>query len=321
MTTNLNKILTKSVQYLILTHVEPDFDAIGSMLGLTGSLELMGYSVTPLVESVPFFMQALPGVDKLKSQLPANASSYHVIALDSASRERVYQSDWLSSAGKIINIDHHQDNPHFGDINLINVNTSSTSEYLFHLLTRAHFPMDESVILPLYAGILYDTGGFRYSNTSPATLMTAGRMIKPYASEIPALSDMVFSRWNQDSFEALQHALASSEYWFGDKVCFSAVPYSISSQLPALAFEGMVDILRLHHCVKVIIFVREKEPGVWKGSLRSKPPMTVSSIAHTFNGGGHPRAAGFTVHGITLNKLKQQIKNLLQPDFAEKTER
>jgi len=279
----------------------------------------MGYSVTPLVESVPFFMEALPGVDKLKSQLPANTSSYQVIALDSASRERVYQPDWLSSAKKIINIDHHQDNPLFGDINLIKTNISSTSEYLFQLLTRAHFPIDESVILPLYAGILYDTGGFRYSNTSSATLMTAGRMIKPYASQIPALSDMVFSRWNQDSFTALRHALANSEVWFEENVCFSAVPYTISSQLPALAFEGMVDILRLHHTVKVIIFVREMEPGVWKGSLRSKPPLTVSSIAHTFNGGGHPRAAGFIVHDTTLESLKQQIKSLVQPDFVEKT--
>lgn len=315
---NLKKILSEKTRYLVLTHVEPDFDGIGSMVGLTRSLMGKGYSVTPLVESIPFFMQALPGIDQLQLQIPPGLDDYEVITLDCASRERVYQSSWLSSARKIINIDHHRDNPSFGDINLINTDTSSTAEYLFHLLTEAEFLMDESVILPLYAGILYDTGGFRYSNTSPDTLETASRMMKPYSSQLAGLSDLVFSRWNEDSFKALQHALANAEYWLDEKVCFSAIPYPICSQLPLIAYEGIVDILRLHYAVQMIIFIREIEPGVWKGSLRSKPPVMVSSIAHAFNGGGHQRAAGFIVRNKTLLNLEQQIRPLVEAIFSGK---
>ncbi|MCE5224068.1 bifunctional oligoribonuclease/PAP phosphatase NrnA [bacterium] len=316
---NLQTILPRTARYLVLTHVEPDFDAIGSVLGLCRSFQQAGYSISGHVETIPFFMQSLPGIETLSTILPENLYDYEVIALDSASRERVYQQDWLDHAKRIVNIDHHQDNPLFGDENLINTNVSSTSEYLYTLLSEAGCPMDESVIIPFYAGILYDTGGFRYSNTKPETLRIASHMMNPYPYAISSLSEQVFSRWNRDSFQALSHALQRIEYWMGERVCFSSIPYSLCCSLPSLAYEGIVDILRLHYAVQMILFIREIEPGVIKGSLRSKPPLTVSQIAKPLGGGGHLRAAGFTTKGISLDELRAKLADMVASYFSEET--
>lgn len=317
---NLLTILPKSSRYVLVTHVEPDFDAIGSMLGLSRSMRLAGYSVTALVETIPFFMQSLPGIQQIQTEMPDNFQHYDIIALDSASKERIFCLEWLQEANRIINIDHHQDNPEFGDVNLIDTKTSSTSEFLYNLLTLENFPMDESVIIPFYAGILYDTGGFRYSNTSPETLLNATRMMLPYPKQIPLLSEMVFSKWNGDSFTALSIALQNTEYWINEKVCFSAIPYNQCSKIPALAFEGIVDILRLHYCAQMILFLREIEPGVVKGSLRSKPPYAILPIAKYYHGGGHLSAAGFIVRNTSLESIRANLKSMVQAYFSKENE-
>ena len=316
---NLQTTLPKTARYLALTHVEPDFDAIGSMLGLCSSLRQAGYSISGHVETKPYFMKSLPGIETLSTELPENLHDYEVISLDSASRERVYKQDWLDNAKRIINIDHHRDNPLFGDVNMINTEVSSTSEFLYSLLSEDGFPMNESVILPLYAGILYDTGGFRYSNTKPETLRIASQMMSPYPHAIPSLSEQVFSRWNRDSFQALSNALQRVEYWMEERVCFSSIPYSLCCALPILAYEGIVDILRLDHTVKMILFIREIEPGVIKGSLRSKPPLTVNQIAKPLGGGGHLRAAGFTTKGISLEVLRERLFGMVTSYFSKES--
>jgi len=316
---NFQTILPNTTRYLALTHVEPDFDAIGSILGLCRTLRQAGYSISGHVETIPFFMQSLPGIATLSTELPENLQAYEVIALDSASRERVYKTEWLDHAKRIVNIDHHRDNPLFGEVNLINTEVSSTSEFLYTLLSEAGYPMDESVIISLYAGILYDTGGFRYSNTKPETLRIASQMMTPYPQSLTSLSEQVFSRWNRDSFQALSHALQNVEYWMEERVCFSAIPYSLCCTLPPLAYEGIVDILRLHYTVQMVLFLREIEPGVIKGSLRSKPPLTVSQIAKPFGGGGHLRAAGFTTQGISLEKIRESVANMVTTYFSEES--
>lgn len=314
---SLQKILSKQVRYLVLTHVEPDFDAIGSVLALCHTLELSGYQAVGVVETIPYFMHFLPGIQRLTTEKPPEWQDFEVIALDAASRERVFKKEWLDIAKQVINIDHHQDNPLFGDINWVNTQVSSTSEFLYRLFTKAGLLTDRETILPLYAGILYDTGGFRYSNTKPDTLLVASQMMVPYPDDIAALSEQVFSRWNADSFQALMNTLQRVEYWMNGQVCFSAIPAEINACLPSLSFEGIVDILRLHYAVRMVLMIREISPGVIKGSLRSKPPLTVSQFANAFGGGGHLRAAGFITDRYDLETLKTTLFQMVESYFHE----
>lgn len=303
--------LSKDKNYLICTHVNPDLDAISSLLSLTFVLHNIGFKVSAKLENSPDWMYFLTGWDlfaKLeKLEIP---DLYDVIALDCGSKDRVWPNKALDNAGSIINIDHHFDNPLFGSVNICERDVSSTAELLYRLFKQDSIPLNQEIASTLYAGILFDTGGFRYSNTKASTFQTATEMIALGVNP-SEMADHVFTFWEKSGFCALQVALANIEYWENNQILYSFVSWKEiqENNLKNEDFEGIIDILRLHRLAKYSILIREIEKGVYKGSVRAKEPYTIGDALRSLGGGGHKRAAGFLTHQISIEEITKTLVN------------
>jgi phosphoesterase RecJ-like protein len=311
MMTSLLDSIQKDQFYWICTHINPDLDAVSSLLSLLYVLNNLGYQVAGKLENEPEWMNFLFFWDLYKDlEKQNNRDEYHVIALDSGSKDRIWPGELTRNAKSIINIDHHYDNPLYGTINICETEASSTAELLFQLFTNDNITLDRETASNLYAGILFDTGGFRYSNTKMGTLKTSLSLIQ--SGIHPSLiSDHVFNRWDTKGFSALQLALSSVEYWENSKILFSFVSHKEMTDyhLSNSDFEGVIDILRLQRFACFSILVREIEPGLFKGSVRAKEPYVIGDSIRVLGGGGHKRAAGFSVKLESIEDIKTILKN------------
>jgi phosphoesterase RecJ-like protein len=309
--TSLLKYLKLDKNYCLVTHVNPDLDAFSSLLTLLVTLHRLGFSVKGYLEDQMEFTFFLHGWelfrDLEKKELNSN---YTLIALDCGSLDRIWPSNVIKNADSIINIDHHFDNPLFGTINICDHMASSTTELLYLLLKSDDIPIDLKLASNIYAGMLFDTGGFRYSNTRSTTFKTASELISLGVN--PSLmADRVFTHFEKQGFNALELALFHTEYWEDNQILFSFVSYEeiLEHKLCSEDFDGIIDILRLNRLIKYSILIRETEKGFFKGSVRAKEPYEIGETIRILGGGGHKRAAGFSTRYGSIEEIKMVLKN------------
>lgn len=295
--------------FLLLTHVNPDGDAYGSTLGMAHLLQAMGKRFTianedPVVDKFYF----LPMSEKIQLSSEFARSFSHVIVLDCGDIRRLGESAaLLSDDAEILNIDHHKTNDLFGKANLVDLEAAATSQIVFHLAKHLQIDLDTDGAICLYTGILTDTGGFRYSNTTvevhqiAAVLLDAG--INPFE-----ISDRVLETLTWNQVQLTREALGSLQRDESGKVAWLSVTRSLLNRLGASDedAEGLVSYARNVQGVEVGILFREKEDGSIKVSLRSKYRVDVGEIALFFGGGGHARAAGCTMQG-PAEQVQQQV--------------
>jgi bifunctional oligoribonuclease and PAP phosphatase NrnA len=299
-----------STHILLCTHENPDIDGVSSLGVLFHWLTAKGFSVQSIIQPPIPGTQYLHGVatastdpSLLQLQKPPM-----VVSLDCATSERIWPQSILSAATMRVNIDHHIDNPLFGDQNYVDPTLSSTAELLYTEVRKVESDLPLEILENCYAGILFDTGGFRYSNTTDRTFQHAKEMVQ--LGVHPArMAQNVFQSYSSQTFQALQCALQNCAY---EKQTPSYVFAHVSHdriqehQLASYDFEGVVDILRLHQNTDIVVLVRELGPNQWRGSIRSVEHYSILGIAHSFLGGGHHNAAGFSFHG-TLQELQKRI--------------
>ena len=310
--TSLLNHLTKTKLCCICVHTDPDIDAISSLLTLTSVLHSMGFLVTCRLENIPEGTEFLAGWDLFRELQTVTAQSpLDLIALDCGSVHRIWPKEVLGLANQIINIDHHFDNPLFGSVNIVDLTYSSTAEILYHLLKEGGIQLTTEHASNLYAGLLYDTGGFRYSNTKAATLVSAVEMIN-HGANPSLLANQVFTRMDHRSFKALELALKNAEYWETRGTLLSFVSYAEMKEhhLTNASFDGVIDILRQNRTVHYTILVREADPGIMKGSIRAKEPYVIGDLIKDLGGGGHKRAGGFT-NTLSYERIKQILEEKL----------
>jgi bifunctional oligoribonuclease and PAP phosphatase NrnA len=302
--------------YLLCTHREPDPDGAGALLALWLYGQASGLNFYPFLDQCPPYMSFLPGYSALRALKAPNLSKpYTLIALDCGHESRVWPSELLSSAKSIWNIDHHADNPHFAQINIVEPSISSTCELLFNLMEASKLKRSLDINKNLLAGMLFDTGGFRYPNTSTETLQIASRLVSEGVS-LTEISEKVFSRWSAKSYRALKLALQYMEFPFDERFLLSWIPYQAikNEDLDENDFEGVIQVLREDAQAKIIFLIREMQANHFKGSLRSKASYSVNDIALRVNGGGHKLAAGFS----TKEHQAQDLRRLLLQWVKEK---
>ena len=255
------------------------------------------------------FLHGLGGAISNESDFDSN-EPFTLIALDCASKERIWPESIVDKPDKVINIDHHMDNPNFGDFNFVNPKASSTAEMVIKALIKHEKNITKSWAENCYAGIIFDTGGFRYSNTNKDTFTTAIECLK-YGVNPSVVSENVFQTWTQSAFTVLRFALENIQM-LTSEVLFTHITNSVivENKLQRPDFEGVVDMLRLQHGCMITIFARENNPGEWKGSIRSTENMPIITLAHDLNGGGHMNAAGFTYNG-TLEEITSIVNDFL----------
>lgn len=316
----IDQFLDKADSILITSHIDPDGDALGSMLAMAYICEQWGKRVVCVNESsIPRRFSFLPGIDKIVRPHQVMETFHYVIAVDAADRSRVGENveRLFHSEALILNIDHHITNDRFGSVNLIDPHASSTAEIIYQWL--AHSPnvrWDSRLSTFLYTGILTDTGGFRYANTSANVLRYAAELIE-YGAPAHEIADQALETVTFKQTLCMQRALTTIETSANGQIAWLSLSQADLQQIQATDadIEGIVNIPRKIIGVDVGIFFRETSEHTVKVSFRSRQKVDVSKIAQAFGGGGHPRAAGCTIEG-TLEDVKRQVLQRVEAELG-----
>lgn len=296
------QILREHESFVILSHIRPDGDAIGSTLAMGLALELMGKKVTMLNDDgVPESLAFVPGAEKLKKADGSPVDADVAIAVDCATKPRLGELSLQSAAGaKLwVNVDHHISNPGYGDYNLVVADHPATGELLYHFFKESGLTMDTDVAVNLYTGVVTDTGGFRYRGTTAATLRMAAEMAD-LGVDIAGLSERLFSNHPLRRVE-LTKALLNTMVLSDDGKIADWYLTTETKQRLALVdddTEGQIDMIRSIEGVEIALFFEELGEGMIRVSLRAKEgDVDCSVLAQQFGGGGHMKAAGIRMAG------------------------
>lgn len=318
--TLLQQMLGEVGSVVILGHVRPDGDCLGSTLGLYNYLQLNYPNVRACVyleeASDKFFY--LKGFENIRHQ--ADEETYELcVCLDSSDMERLGEfACYLKRAKKSLCLDHHITNTRYALVNQVEENASSTCEVLFKQLEEEK--IDRSVAECLYTGIVHDTGVFKYSSTSRKTMEIAGKLMEK-GVDFGGIIDNSFYKKTHIQNQILGRALLESITFFEGRCIFSAIRqnemefYGVDSK----DLDGIIDQLRLTDGVEVAIFIYQTGTQEFKVSMRSQKEVDVSRIAAYYGGGGHVRAAGCSMNGSihdVINNLSDEIARQMQLNTA-----
>lgn len=304
--------LQASSEIAVACHINPDGDALGSMLGLGRFLARqnkklwMGWGSGTI--QLPPQYEFLPGVGDLVSHEHFPEVIQTFVAIDCADIQRLGLLRPRFEAAQIrINIDHHVSNEGFGNINLVDPSAASSSELAFELIRRMGGRPDPDEATCLYTGIVTDTGRFQYASTSPTTLRTAAEL-----REIGIDHEKVGSQvYESNSFGYLHVlGLVLSRARLEDGMVWSWLDQDDLGGLDLDETENFIDTLRTVAEAKVAVLLKQWPKRAYKASLRSKGDVDVAQIAKSLGGGGHERAAGFEMRGSVeevINAIKERL--------------
>ncbi|REE94464.1 phosphoesterase RecJ-like protein [Paenibacillus taihuensis] len=291
-------------RFLVVSHVQPDGDAISSTIVVGWLLEQLGKQAVLMNEGkVPVrlqFMDRSASIINYSTMQPTEKFD-RIIAIDCADFRRIgLVSSLFTEDAQLLNIDHHPTNDAFGAANLIRVDAAATVEILYDLIEYGAVPLDKEVATAIYTGLLTDTGGFRYSNTTPRVMHIASRMLEQGA---PAhfIANLLLEMMTKAQLLILQRGLSRLLFSEDNKIASLYVTHADMAETGAVGddLEGLVNYALNVEGVEVGILLKETENGEVKVSMRSAGKVDVSAIAQSFGGGGHVRAAGCrVVHGI-----------------------
>jgi phosphoesterase RecJ-like protein len=305
---------------LFSTHVSPDGDGIGSGLGLALALNAMGKeAVLHMADPVPSYLGFLPGQHLVRSG-GTNSEPWDVLmTLDCGDWARLGEAPGdRSLLGTVINLDHHQSNERYGDLDVIDPGASATGLMAFHLLRELGAPVGAEAALCLYTAIATDTGFFRYSNTDVATFEAATELVRAGASPY-AVHHALHENNPPSRLRMMGEGLRRMQFFAGDRIGVIALEDDAFQAADASAedAEGLVDLPRSVASVEVAVQLRPTPEGTaYKVSLRSKKQVDVARVAERFGGGGHARAAGCRLDG-PLEQARDRLVAAIQESLNQ----
>ncbi|HEX5030826.1 MAG TPA: bifunctional oligoribonuclease/PAP phosphatase NrnA [Candidatus Eisenbacteria bacterium] len=302
-------------EFLILSHVDPDADAIGSCLALARAIRGMGKGTAVVNDSpLPDSLRFLPDSDQVLRPSDVQGRAFDAaFVLDCSSLDRVGpDAARLVVAGMpVANVDHHAANDGFGDPRLVNVDASATAELIHEILEACGLPIDADTAECLYAGVASDTGAFRHPNTTPRALRLAARLVERGAR--PALTaEALYGRKTEASLRILGMALTSLEAHSGGQVGVITLSRDMFERARATSedADGIVQFAKSLVGTRVGLLVQEVAPGEVRLSFRSDGTVDVNQVAARFGGGGHKNAAGARVKGDLRSIHDQALEAL-----------
>jgi bifunctional oligoribonuclease and PAP phosphatase NrnA len=329
------KILSAATEICLACHVRPDGDALGSMLAVAHALRAVGpvkgdgegggrppaprrvvASFGDLPFEIPRILRFLPGTDLL---IPPDAFPERpqvMVTFDAASADRlgVLQAS-ASAADELIVLDHHASNTRFGSVNLIDQAAAATAVLAFDLIGRLGVDISRDIALDLYAGLVTDTGSFRYSNTSARVHELAALLLR--AGIEPGV--VAHELWDRSPFgflsllgAALGRARLEPTAAAGHGLVWTTVTHDdrAAHGLPFEVAESVIDVVRRTDEADVAVVLKEDDDGCWQVSARSKGAVDVGRACVALGGGGHRLAAGFTARG-TAAEVIATLRNQL----------
>jgi bifunctional oligoribonuclease and PAP phosphatase NrnA len=308
------EVIESSQNILFTTHERTDGDDLGTVLALALYAKSQGKKVSVVITGgVPSRLEFMPMSDEVQEPLPQN--NFDLLIVSGCSNiERVNHPEIQSLQIPTINFDHHPDNQNYANINVVDSTKSSVAELTYDFFQFCGWEMSSQIATCLLTGIITDTGLFMHSNTGAETLEAASKLMS-HGARISQVTKHTFTSPDVDHLKAWGVGLQNSYFNPENKIIYSVLSQETLKKLgnPELAnFEGLVETLNKVPEAKYAMLLKE-EDGRIKGSLRSDPHkgVDVKEIAHTFGGGGHKWAAGFTLVGklVKTDQGKWQVES------------
>jgi bifunctional oligoribonuclease and PAP phosphatase NrnA len=294
--------LRRAEKLLVVTHENPDGDALGSLVAMRDILRLMGKDATAYIDArelpLPQEYRFLPLGDALHEP-PADLAERTVVFVDCGSLERNPAQALRRDGVRILNIDHHHDNTRFGTVNLVDPTASCTAEIVWDLMHGMGVTATQEIAEALYVGLITDTGRFMYENTSARAHVMAAELIET-GVDVPAMYRRVYEGVPYGKLVLLARGLAKTQRYDNGRLTVTALDAGdfAESNAEESYSEGVIDHLRAVEGTAVAALIRDRISagnGQRKVSLRaSDDRVDVSRIARIQGGGGHRGAAGFT---------------------------
>ncbi|MBW2176464.1 MAG: bifunctional oligoribonuclease/PAP phosphatase NrnA [Deltaproteobacteria bacterium] len=312
--------LKNSRNVLITSHVNPDGDAIGSLVAMGLALRAYGIKATLYNESpIPAVYRFLPSVELISRQIDAKLIFDTAIVLDCGNLERVgSNASMISGIPAVINIDHHITNNGFGTLQLIDLAACATAEIVYRLVKAMGIEIDKAMGTSIYTGIVTDTGSFRFSNTNHTAFAICDEMVQ-MGVQPHNVAQHVYGTYSLGRIKLLNLALESIEISSNGNVSMMMLTRQMLADTGTHPEDaaGLINYARRIEDVKMAALIQEQVNGnngrdgkkQYHVSLRSDGSVDVAAIASGFGGGGHPSAAGFGIKS-TLADLKNRIIQL-----------
>jgi bifunctional oligoribonuclease and PAP phosphatase NrnA len=316
-------LLDAADEVCLACHVRPDADALGSMLALAHALRAPGRRAQRVVASfgdepfeIPEILRFLPGLSLLS---PPDAYPHRpelMVTFDAGSIDRLgVLAGHASRADQLIVIDHHASNTQFGTVNLIDPAAAATAMLVLNLVDAAGVGLTRDIAFGLYAGLVADTGSFKYSATTPAVHEAAARLLATGIEPGMVAREL----WDRAPFgylgllsAALGRAVLEPDAAGGNGLVWTSVTRGdrAAHGLSLDAVESVIDVLRRTDEAEVAIVLKQSDDGLWQASARSKGKVDVGRACSRLGGGGHRNAAGVTLTGPAEDAIAQ-LRGLL----------
>jgi len=315
----------------VVTHVDPDGDAIGSSLGLYRALKALGKDVR-WVATPPRFLRFLAKEEEYADPVEKLPPGSTLVVLDAAEPSRAVGAP---VEGFVINIDHHGTNPRFGQIAVVDPSKAATAQMVKDLIDLMGVGWTAEIATPVLTGLITDTGNFRFANTTPEVLRVAAELVG-YGVKLSELTDRL--QWRPPSYYKLMgKVLSTVAFHFGGLLVTAHLPAAASPsgehraasplgehrEAQAVASrreqqvasrreqqeedsDDFVGLIRYAEGSVVAAFLRQREEGV-KVSIRSRAGVSAQNIAIKLGGGGHVPAAGATLKGLDLEAAYERL--------------
>lgn len=303
---NILEEINKAETIVILTHENPDGDAIGSSLAMYHALKAYGKNPDLIIPEHPKTFNCLPGIEEIKTE--SDIEHYDLaISLDCATIKMLNGFvNYFENAKVKVCIDHHGTNTMFGDYNYVNPATPACAQILLVILEYFGIEITKEIGTCILAGIITDTGGFKYQGVTAETFEFVAWLLNKGVN-VSKLYRQVLEVQTKANFKLHRIANNRLELLENGKVAYTYITKEDEEAVNAESgdHEGIVDVGRGLEGVEVSIFLRETSKGI-RVSLRSNDYVNVSDACLVFGGGGHPRAAGCTIPG-TIEQAKEKV--------------
>lgn len=292
---SIARLIEENNDFTLIMHVSPDGDSIGSACALRLALMAMGKRVQAVCDGdVPRIYRFLEGAEDIIKPNDARITSA-AIAVDCADEGRMGAADEIFAQAKhTANIDHHVTNTMFAQHNAVEAHAAAAAEVVKKLIEQLDADFGANIATCLFCGLVTDTGNFAYSNTTPDTFFAAGELLQRGADNA-LINRAVYRSAPVSKRRMLGLGLIKAEYLHGGKVAVCKLTRADFDRFNARDedCEGIIDNLRDVENVEIAMLMREKEPNVYKVSMRAKEYANVCAVAERYGGGGHRLAAGW----------------------------
>ena len=303
----------------VVGHARPDGDCIGSQVALARVLRAVGHeTICVNFNAVPRRLAFVARGENFITSDEVDDRNYDVIYVDCADQDRPGAKLRERFPNVLGNVDHHVSNTAYATHDCVASSAAATCEILGSFFIDENLPIDAQTAQALYAGIITDTGQFRFSSTSHTTFKISAELMAHGADPAEAGYEL-YEREPAGKMQLLQRFLASFEMHAGGRICLGSIGRGVfeATETGAEDTEGLVDYARAIEGVEIGGLIEEREGSV-KASLRANDPkIRVDQIAAKFNGGGHACAAGLTMPGIPAEVFRRELVAALEARLAE----